>query len=104
MPFISIADTEESDGGRDNDGAPYEMNKPEQMELMAPNAERVVVHFKVVSNKLRKRMFQRAMHDFQGAKLRTLDAIGKLHNTVDLVKFAIIHSLKFFCIEYLNYF
>ncbi|XP_059152986.1 uncharacterized protein LOC131938809 [Physella acuta] len=80
--------TEESDGSRDNDGAPYEMNKPEQMELMAPSAERVAVHFKVVSNKLRKRMFQRAMQDFQGAKLKTLDAIGKLHNTVDLIDYA----------------
>ncbi|CAL1528182.1 unnamed protein product [Lymnaea stagnalis] len=79
---------EQQDHDKSGVDAPEELNKPEEMALMEPSTERVVVHFKSVSNKLRRRMFQKAMKDFQGAKLRTVEAIGKLHNTVDLIYYA----------------
>ena len=57
----------------------------EQMHQMNPTPERVVVHLKSVSKKLRQRLFQRAMRDYKGAQTRTQEALGKLHGVVDLV-------------------
>ncbi|KAK0058282.1 perilipin-2 [Biomphalaria pfeifferi] len=73
---------------KDDDNNEIEGARPEQMTLMEPSPERVAVHFRTVSTKLRRRMFQKAMRDFQGAKLRTMEAVGKLHNTVDLIDYA----------------
>ncbi|BFZ01088.1 hypothetical protein BsWGS_04126 [Bradybaena similaris] len=60
----------------------------EKMEEMEPSPQRVAVHFQTVSRKLRERMFKRAMKKFQNAKVRTMDTVGKLNNTVDLIDYA----------------
>lgn len=60
----------------------------EQMHQMNPTPERVVVHLKSVSKKLRQRLFQRAMRDYKGAQTRTQEALGKLHGVVDLMDYA----------------
>ncbi|CAG5123455.1 unnamed protein product [Candidula unifasciata] len=60
----------------------------EKMEEMEPSPQRVAVHFQTVSKKLRERMFKRAMRNYQNAKVRTLDTVGKLNNAVDLIDYA----------------
>ena len=58
----------------------------EQMTEMNPTPERVAVHLKCVSKKLRQRLFHRAMRNYKGAQERTQEAFGKLHGVVDLVR------------------
>lgn len=69
----------------DGAGSTDDDKNVEKMEEMDPSPQRVAVHFRTVSTKVRERMFKRAMRDFRSAKVRTMDVIGKLHNTVDLV-------------------
>lgn len=63
-------------------------NDIQEMDVMEPTPERVVIHFKTVSRKLRRRLFQKAMRDFQGAKVRTQESLGNFHGVVDLIDYA----------------
>uniref|UniRef100_A0A0B7AKY7 Perilipin n=1 Tax=Arion vulgaris TaxID=1028688 RepID=A0A0B7AKY7_9EUPU len=77
-----------SEGDDSSKGSTETDEKVEAMEEMEPSPQRVVIHFRTVSKKLRERMFKRAMRDFRNAKVRTGETIGKLHSAVDLIDYA----------------
>jgi len=51
----------------------------------------------VLSSKLRQRMYQRAMRDIKGLKIRSQEKIEKLNFTVDLVSFICNITTKTYC-------
>ncbi|XP_005104625.1 perilipin-2 [Aplysia californica] len=83
-----IDDDDDSDESSEDAQDNGSENEVQEMEVMEPSPERVQVHFRTVSKKLRRRLFQRAMRDYQGAKARTAEAVGKLHGVVDLIDYA----------------
>jgi len=96
MPEADLQKDDDSDSNSsiDSNTSSQPNDEVEEMEEMEPTPERVVVHFKTVSRKIRQRLFQRAMKDLKGAKVRTQEALNKLHGVVDLIDYSQINFAK----------